>query len=159
MKSRAQRARQQDAEHGKVSAQMFDRKRQMDADGTGTMATERISLQEGVDLLAHVPMFSELRQRELRELRNLANAAMQREYPACTAIVRQGETGTSLYIPLSGCTLVSQRLPDGLLEADVSGGFFASVTMIMAVGQKSRLPRTGTPAGDTLPQTKASAPP
>jgi CRP/FNR family transcriptional regulator len=82
----------------------------MEAEGTGVAVTERISQQERGDLLAHVPLFSELSQRELRKL---ANAAIQREYPAGTTIVRQDETGVGLYILIRGRVLVWRRLPDG----------------------------------------------
>jgi CRP/FNR family cyclic AMP-dependent transcriptional regulator len=74
------------------------------------LVREQISQQERVDLLAHVPLFSELSQREMRKL---AGAAIQREYPAGTTIVTQGETGVGLYILIAGRVLVWQRLPDG----------------------------------------------
>jgi CRP-like cAMP-binding protein len=89
---------------------MFNRKRQIGSEDSGMRATQPISQQERVELLAHVPLFSELSQRELRKL---ANAAIQREYPAGTTIVRQDETGVGLYILIRGRALVWQRLPDG----------------------------------------------
>jgi CRP/FNR family transcriptional regulator len=69
-----------------------------------------MSQQERVDLLAHVTLFSELSQRELRKV---ADAAIQREYAAGTTIVRQDETGVGLYVLIRGQALVWQRLPDG----------------------------------------------
>jgi CRP/FNR family transcriptional regulator len=89
---------------------MFHRKRQIGSEDLGTTAASPISQEERVALLAHVPLFSELSQRELRKL---ANAAIQREYPAGTAIVRQDKTGVGLYILIRGRVLVWQRLPDG----------------------------------------------
>jgi CRP-like cAMP-binding protein len=89
---------------------MFNRKRQFGSDDLGTTATVPISPQERVDLLSRVPLFSELSQRELR---NLANAGIQHEYGAGATIVRQEETGVGLYILIRGRALVWQRLSDG----------------------------------------------
>jgi CRP/FNR family cyclic AMP-dependent transcriptional regulator len=89
---------------------MFHRKRVMEGDGNATMMKEPISQQQRVALLAHVPLFSELSQRELCKL---ASAAIEREYPAGTTIVRQGETGVGLYVLIDGNALVWQRHADG----------------------------------------------
>jgi CRP/FNR family transcriptional regulator len=89
---------------------MFHRKRHSNGEGSGTVVKEPISLQQRIDLLAHVPLFAELSQRELRKL---ANAAIQREYPAGVVIVRQGETGVGLYVLIDGKAMVWQRHPDG----------------------------------------------
>ena len=70
-----------------------------------------ISLKERVQLLAEVPLFGELSQRELRRL---AGAAIQREYPAGTIIVRQGDLGLGLYLLMRGLVLVWQGLPNGI---------------------------------------------
>jgi CRP/FNR family transcriptional regulator, cyclic AMP receptor protein len=89
---------------------MFHHKRQIGSEDPGTTVTSPISQQERVELLAHVPLFSELTQRELRKP---ASAAIQREYSPGTSIVRQDETGVGLYIVIRGQALVWQRLPDG----------------------------------------------
>ena len=73
-------------------------------------ASEPISQQECVDLLAHIPLFCELSQRELRRL---ADASIQRDYPAGETIVQEGETGVGLYVLIRGRAVVSQGLPDG----------------------------------------------
>ncbi len=74
------------------------------------MSSDPISLQECVELLAHIPLFSELSRRELRRV---ADAAIQRDYPAGTIIVEQGETGVGLYVLVKGRARVEQRLADG----------------------------------------------
>jgi CRP/FNR family transcriptional regulator, cyclic AMP receptor protein len=76
---------------------------------TQALAREPISQQESVELLAHIPLFCELSRRELRQL---ADAAIQRDYPAGTTIVRQGETGVGFYVVIRGRALIQQRLVD-----------------------------------------------
>src|SRR5262245_36371330 len=88
---------------------MFHRKRHSNGEGSGTVVREPISLQQRTDLLPHVPLFAELSQRELRKL---ANAAIQREYAAGAAIVNQGETGVGLYVLIDGKALVWRRHAD-----------------------------------------------
>jgi CRP/FNR family transcriptional regulator, cyclic AMP receptor protein len=77
---------------------------------TQGLAREPISPQESVELLAHIPLFCELSRRELRQL---ADAAIQRDYPAGTTIVRQGETGVGFYVVIRGRAQILQRLVDG----------------------------------------------
>jgi CRP/FNR family transcriptional regulator, cyclic AMP receptor protein len=75
-----------------------------------SMAAAPISQKECIELLAHIPLFCELSRRELR---NLADAGIQRDYPAGTVIVEQGETGVGLYVLIKGRAQVEQHLPDG----------------------------------------------
>jgi CRP-like cAMP-binding protein len=69
-------------------------------------AVAPLSQQERVEMLAHIPLFSELNRRELRKL---ADAAVQRTYPAGTVIVRQGEPGVGLYVLIQGRARVQQQ--------------------------------------------------
>lgn len=62
------------------------------------------------DVIAQVPLFSDLTQREQQILS--ANCR-EREYPAGAALLRQGETGVGLFIITSGKVQVSQQGPDG----------------------------------------------
>jgi CRP-like cAMP-binding protein len=77
---------------------------------TPTNTTAPISQQECIELLAHIPLFCELSRSELRRL---ASAATQREYPAGTRMVHQGEPGVGLYVLISGRARVQQQLADG----------------------------------------------
>jgi CRP-like cAMP-binding protein len=78
---------------------MFDKQQPSSNRRSVSMAAAPISLQECVELLAHIPLFCELSRRELR---NLADAGIQRDYPAGTVIVEQGETGVGLYVLIKG---------------------------------------------------------
>jgi CRP/FNR family transcriptional regulator, cyclic AMP receptor protein len=69
-----------------------------------------ISQEERVELLAHVSLFSGLSRRELRQL---ADAAIQRDFPAGTMIIEQGQMGIGFYVVVSGCALIQQRRADG----------------------------------------------
>src|SRR5262252_6973533 len=90
---------------------MFDKQQQQSGNRrAASMAAAPISQQECVELLAHIPLFCELSRRELR---NLADAGIQRDYPAGTTIVEQGETGVGLYVLIKGRAQVEQHLPDG----------------------------------------------
>jgi CRP/FNR family cyclic AMP-dependent transcriptional regulator len=62
------------------------------------------------DVLAQVPLFSDLSPREL-EL--IGRACKEREYPASATLLRQGETGVGLFVIVSGRVRVTQRLDDG----------------------------------------------
>jgi CRP/FNR family cyclic AMP-dependent transcriptional regulator len=65
-----------------------------------------LSQQQCIEMLAHIPLFCELSSRELHKL---AGAAVQREYPAGTVIVRQGEPGVGLYVLIRGRARVQQH--------------------------------------------------
>jgi CRP-like cAMP-binding protein len=84
---------------------MSNRRLSQRGESTGG-AAELISRQERIELLAHVPLFSELNRRELR---TLAQAAIQRAYPAGSTIVQQGETGVGLYVVVRGCVVIRQQ--------------------------------------------------
>ena len=77
---------------------------------THVLAREPISQQESVELLSHIPLFCELSRREVRKL---ADAAIQRDYPAGTTMVRQGETGVGFYVVIRGRARIQQRVVDG----------------------------------------------
>lgn len=72
-------------------------------------ATAMLSQQECIEMLAHIPLFCELSPRELRKL---AGAAVQRQYPAGTVIVQQGEPGVGLYVIIRGRARVQQQDAD-----------------------------------------------
>lgn len=69
-----------------------------------------ISQEERVELLAHVSLFNGLRRRELS---HLADAAIQRDFPAGRMIIEQGQMGVGFYVVVSGCVLIQQRRSDG----------------------------------------------
>ena len=77
---------------------------------TQALAREPISQEECIELLAHIPLFCELSRRELRQL---AHATIQRDYPEGMTIVQQGETGVGFYVVIRGRALIQQRLAGG----------------------------------------------
>jgi CRP/FNR family transcriptional regulator len=89
-----------------------------------------LSQQECVELLAHIPLFSELSPKELRKL---AGSATQRTYPAGTVIVRQGEPGVGLYVLIRGRARVQQQSADGTpRQLSLLGGndFFGELALL-----------------------------
>ena len=92
---------------------MFKRTQDPSSQSHGSTPSEPISQQERIELLAHVPLFSELNRRELR---TLAQATIQREYAAGTVIVQQDETGVGLYVLIQGRARVQQRVADGTVR-------------------------------------------
>jgi CRP/FNR family cyclic AMP-dependent transcriptional regulator len=62
------------------------------------------------DVLAQVPLFSDLTKSELQVL---AANCREREYPAGATLLRQGETGIGLFIITGGRVQVSQQTPNG----------------------------------------------
>jgi CRP/FNR family transcriptional regulator, cyclic AMP receptor protein len=90
---------------------MFNKQQQSQSvQRAATTSSAPISQPECIELLAHIPLFCELSRRELHKL---ASAAIQRDYPAGTIIVHQGEPGVGLYVIISGRARVQQRLTDG----------------------------------------------
>ncbi len=88
---------------------MLHQKRSPNAHDADALAVApELSLQERIERLAHVPLFSELSRRELK---HLARVAIQREFPAGTTIVTQGEMGIGLYLIVTGRAVVWQSLP------------------------------------------------
>lgn len=62
------------------------------------------------EVLAQVPLFSDL---SPRELQFLAANCREREYAAGTALLRQGETGVGLFVVTSGKVRVTQHQEGG----------------------------------------------
>lgn len=62
------------------------------------------------DVLAQVPLFSDLTKSELQVL---AANCREREYPAGATLMRQGETGIGLFIITSGKVQVAQQTSAG----------------------------------------------
>jgi CRP-like cAMP-binding protein len=63
----------------------------------------------------------------------MAQAAIQREYPAGAMVVQQGETGVGLYVIIRGRVLVRQRQADGAerqLSALGSGEMFGEMALL-----------------------------
>jgi CRP/FNR family transcriptional regulator len=91
---------------------MFNQQKheRVESQTAASSANAPLSQQECVELMAHIPLFSELSRRELRKL---AAAAIQRTYPAGTVIVRQGEPGVGLYVLIRGRARVQQQSADG----------------------------------------------
>jgi CRP/FNR family transcriptional regulator, cyclic AMP receptor protein len=98
---------------------MFKKQHPFDNLRTLAMAREPISVPECVELLSHIPLFGELNRKDLHQL---ADAAIQRDYAAGSAIVRQGETGVGFYVLVSGRVLIQQRVDDGSDRALVTLG-------------------------------------
>jgi CRP/FNR family transcriptional regulator len=88
------------------------------------------------DVIAQVPLFSDLTQREQQILS--ANCR-EREYPAGAALLRQGETGVGLFIITSGKVQVSQQGPDGSVR-DL--GAFDRGSVLGEMSLLDDLPRT-----------------
>ncbi len=90
------------------------------------------------DIIAQVPLFSDLAKRDLQIL---AANCREREYPAGAALLRQGETGVGLFIVTSGSVRVTQEGPDG----DVRDlGTFARGAVLGELSLLDDLPRTAT---------------
>lgn len=62
------------------------------------------------DVILQVPLFQSLTKRELQVL---SNNCREREYPAGSVLLRQGETGVGLFIITGGRVNVTQTTPDG----------------------------------------------
>ena len=90
------------------------------------------------DVIAQVPLFSDL---ATRELQILAANCREREYPAGAALLRQGETGVGLFIVTRGSVRVSQETPGG----DVRDlGTFERGAVLGELSLLDDLPRTAT---------------
>jgi CRP/FNR family cyclic AMP-dependent transcriptional regulator len=97
---------------------------------TRDMAREPVLQEERVELLSRIPLFCELSRRELHKL---ADAAMEHNYPAGTAIIRQGETEVGFYVLISGRALFQQRLAGGSnreLATLGRGGIFGEMALL-----------------------------
>jgi hypothetical protein len=91
-----------------------------------------------VDVLAKVPLFSNL-SKEL--LRRLSAVCREREYPAGTVLLRQGETGVGLITVANGRLQVTQRDQTGD-ERDL--GVYDSGVILGEMSLIDDLPRTAT---------------
>ena len=90
------------------------------------------------DVIAQVPLFSDLTRRELQIVS--ANCR-EREYPAGATLLRQGETGVGLYIITSGTVRVTQETRDGGTR-DL--GSFERGSVLGEMSLLDDLPRTAT---------------
>ena len=90
------------------------------------------------DIIAQVPLFSDLSQRELQVLS--ANCR-EREYPAGATLLRQGETGVGLFVLTSGKVRVTQQAPSGEVR-DL--GTFERGAVLGEMSLLDDLPRTAT---------------
>jgi CRP/FNR family transcriptional regulator len=90
------------------------------------------------DVIAQVPLFSDLTKREQQILS--ANCR-EREYPAGAALLRQGETGVGLFIITSGKAQVTQQTPEGETR---DFGTFERGAVLGEMSLLDDLPRTAT---------------
>lgn len=101
------------------------------------------------DVLAQVPLFSDLTKHELQVL---ASNCREHEYPAGATLLRQGETGIGLFILTSGKVHVTQQAPDGT-SRDL--GYFDRGAVLGEMSLLDDLPRTAT--ATAVEPTKALA--
>jgi CRP/FNR family transcriptional regulator, cyclic AMP receptor protein len=66
--------------------------------------------EQTADLLARVPLFSDLAEPELERI---AQVAVRRSYPAGSIIIREGDTGDTCYLMRSGRARITREHPDG----------------------------------------------
>lgn len=62
------------------------------------------------DVLSQVPLFAHLNKRDLQ---TLGSSCREREYPAGTPLLRQGDTGVGLFVIVSGQVRVTQHQEGG----------------------------------------------
>ena len=90
------------------------------------------------DVIAQVPLFSDLSQRELQIL---AANCREREYPTDATLLRQGETGVGLFILVSGRARAFQQTSTGETR-DL--GTFERGSVLGEMSLLDDLPRTAT---------------
>lgn len=90
------------------------------------------------EVIAQVPLFSGLSDRELRVL---ASNCRERDYAAGAALLRQGETGVGLFIITGGVVRVTQQGDDGNVR-DL--GTFERGAVLGEMSLLDDLPRTAT---------------
>lgn len=90
------------------------------------------------DVIAQVPLFSDLSQRELQIL---AANCREREYPTDATLLRQGETGVGLFIIVTGRVRVSQQTSSGETR---NLGTFERGAVLGEMSLLDDLPRTAT---------------
>jgi CRP-like cAMP-binding protein len=97
---------------------------------TPDRAPEPLLQERRVELLARIPLFCALSRRELHQL---ADAAMERDYPAGTTIIPRGETGVDFYVLISGRALLQQCGAGGShreLATLGRGGIFGDLALL-----------------------------
>ena len=72
--------------------------------------TESGASERTADLLARVPLFSDLNEPELERI---AQVAVRRAYPAGSVILREGDPGDTCYVMRSGRARITREHPDG----------------------------------------------
>jgi CRP-like cAMP-binding protein len=77
--------------------------------------------------LAAVPLLSRL---DRKTIKRLAETGKRRTYAAGEEIVREGTTGSALYIVLSGRATVERKGTDGPLAELVPGDFFGELALL-----------------------------
>ena len=90
------------------------------------------------ETLHEIPIFSELSQRELRQVLHIAH---RRQYAPEEAIVREGQPSAGMYIILAGEVHISRRTPQGIdieIATMHEGDFFGDVGLL------DNAPRTAT---------------
>jgi len=90
------------------------------------------------DVIAQVPLFSDLTKRELQVLS--ANCR-EREYPTGASLMRQNETGVGLFVITSGRVHVAQESPTGEVR-DL--GIYERGAVLGEMSLLDDLPRTAT---------------
>ncbi|UCD36696.1 MAG: cyclic nucleotide-binding domain-containing protein [Fidelibacterota bacterium] len=87
-------------------------------------------LSETALAISHVPVFSGLSRRELREVENIIH---QREYQAGEAIFDQGDPGLGMYIIIRGqVQIVNNQDPDNMIVYSElnDGDFFGDMALV-----------------------------
>ncbi len=92
------------------------------------------------DVIAQVPLFSDLSQRELQVL---AANCREREYPTDATLMREGETGVGLFVLISGRVRVFQQAAGGDIR---ELGTFERGAVLGEMSLLDDLPRTATVA-------------
>jgi CRP/FNR family transcriptional regulator len=90
------------------------------------------------DVLAQVPLFSDLTRSELQAL---SVNCREREYPAGAKLLQQGETGVGLFIITAGQVRIAQQGPSGD-ERDL--GTYQPGAVLGEMSLLDDLPRTAT---------------
>jgi CRP/FNR family transcriptional regulator, cyclic AMP receptor protein len=86
--------------------------------------------QGAVDLLRHVPLFSEL---STAELERIAQVGIPRSFPRDTRVFHEGDTGDACYIVREGACRVTREHPDGraiTLATLGPGAIFGELAML-----------------------------
>lgn len=99
----------------------------------------RLRRDEKVSLLAGVPLFERCSKRELA---TVASIAREVEYPAATAVVREGEPGAEFFVVVEG--EVDIRRGAGTIDTIRGGGFFGEIALITGSPRTATV-TTGTP--------------